>query len=173
MKRRSARHLILPMIVIPPCTRMPFSHQHFHVRRQQHIGPGTELDQSEAFAKLDVLTRVFPTDDSPRQDTGNLFAHDRDLFALESSARFAHLPNWRSYQSPSKTFPGVGNVGDISGNRRAIDMNIQRRKKNTNQRWRTWEPVVDCAYASDAAVGRRDNCVVILLAVRASGRGKK
>src|SRR5207237_9947397 len=60
-----------------------FAHQDFNGWRQQQICPRAKLYHAKAFSAFYPFALPLPTDNSPRQDAGNLRASNGQLLALD------------------------------------------------------------------------------------------
>src|SRR5438067_10992031 len=60
-----------------------FTHQDFNSWRQLQICPRSKLYHAEAFSAFYSFALPLPTDNSPRQDAGNLCAFDGQCVAVD------------------------------------------------------------------------------------------
>src|ERR1051326_469438 len=107
--------------------------QHLNGSWQQQICSRSKLYHPKAFSAFYSFAFPLPTYNSPRQDAGNLRAPDGELPAANNQHVLLIYQTRFFFSRHEKLARFIGNFHNFSGDRRAIDVDVEGRKENTNQ----------------------------------------
>src|ERR1043165_149332 len=111
---------------------LSFRHRDLNVWRQQHIRTRAELDHTETLAQPEIIALPFPANHSPREYARNLLAHNRNLLALNGQRILFVDETGLLVRRHQKLARRINHVDDLARNGRAIDVNVEWRKEDTD-----------------------------------------
>ena len=128
-----AAYFNLAMIVSPPTTRSPTLTKTSTSSGISKSVRELNLIKTEFFAEFQIIACFAPTNNPPGDDSGDLRADDRHFFAFDRQ-RISFVDRLASFARRRIFFAlDVIDLRRLSGDRRAVDVNVERRQKNADE----------------------------------------
>ena len=102
------------------------------LRIQGHVHSRSEFDQSHAFAALDGIARAFPEYDTAGEQSSDLLDHYLAQLAAHREDVLLVLNRSACLGSDVEPAGAVGDALDCPADRRAVNVNIERRHENAD-----------------------------------------
>jgi len=138
-----------------------FSRQHLDVWREDNIHSRTEFHQSDSLPHLYSIAGPFPQYQAPGDNSRDLADDYRYSGSLDRNDILLVLDGGDVPRRDVEGARFVLDIDDFPSNRRSIYVDVERREKDGNLRWRVPVAWFYSAGAQDPAIGWRNNYIAV------------